>query len=288
MKLRTTIPLFATVLLAMLLPSLVAKADDDVEKQLKDYAGKTLTLRHFYTGQHLSFQSDGSLVGSGEIGPWTVDGQIEVKHIKRHGHALQIEGRRVCLVFDSKRKPPYRDVLASLAESDVKDRDKLEKAFREKRVEIEIALSSDKPDAKEVSSAMNSVFLDRQSRSGISFPTTGANISTKFAGSRQGPGPSAEPVYFVKPGIAPPRTLRTSEPDFSEEARQAKYQGTMTLFLVVDSSGAVRDLQIGTPLGMGLDDRAVNAVSGWKFQPGTKDGRPVAVQIAVEIDFHLY
>lgn len=95
-------------------------------------------------------------------------------------------------------------------------------------------------------------------------------------------------MYFVKPGIAPPRTLRTSEPDFSEEARQAKYQGTMTLFLVVDSSGAVRDLQIGTPLGMGLDDRAVNAVSGWKFQPGTKDGRPVAVQIAVEVDFHLY
>ena len=82
--------------------------------------------------------------------------------------------------------------------------------------------------------------------------------------------------------------LNQREPEFSEEARQAKYQGVITLSLVVDESGSVRDLQIVSPIGLGLDEKAVNAVSGWKFQPASKDGQPVSVEIVVETNFHLY
>lgn len=289
MKLRRTTPLLVAMLLATLLQSLFARADD-VDQQLKSYSGKTLMLRHFYKGEHLSFQPDGSLAGSGEVGPWTVDGQIEVKHIKRHGNALQIEGRRVCLVFDSKRKPPYRDVLDSLAESGVKNPDKVENIFREKHVNIEIALSSDSADQKEVESAMNAVFLGPTEAIRDVVPEYWSEYFDRVEGRPWSGADSDKTVayYRVGGGFVLPRVFYQPNPEFTEEARQAKYHGVMTLLLVVGESGDVRDLQIASPLGMGLDEKAVDAVSTWKFQPGMKDGQPVPVRIAVEVNFHLY
>jgi TonB family protein len=66
-----------------------------------------------------------------------------------------------------------------------------------------------------------------------------------------------------------------------------KFQGVATLSLVVDASGKPTDIQIQSPLGLGLDEKAVEAVSKWKFEPAKKDGKPVPVAIAVEVDFHL-
>ena len=62
----------------------------------------------------------------------------------------------------------------------------------------------------------------------------------------------------------------------------------IVLSLVVDASGAPRDLQIVTPLGLGLDEQAIKSVSSWKFRPGAKDGELVSVAINVEVSFRLY
>ena len=100
---------------------------------------------------------------------------------------------------------------------------------------------------------------------------------------------TAEPVYPMKPGaISPPHAIYSPEPDFSDEARRAKYRGTMTVSLVVDSSGTVKDVQIVSPLGLGLDERAVASVSTWKFYPAMKNGEAVAFRLVIEVDFHLY
>jgi TonB family protein len=70
--------------------------------------------------------------------------------------------------------------------------------------------------------------------------------------------------------------------------REAKYQGTSVLWLIVGEDGAPRDIRIAKPLGMGLDDEAVRTVATWKFDPAMKDGTPVPVMINVEVNFRLH
>jgi TonB family protein len=89
-------------------------------------------------------------------------------------------------------------------------------------------------------------------------------------------------------GMTAPRVIYQTDPEFSEEARKAKYQGNCLLGLVVDANGHPTKIRVLSALGMGLDEKAIESVKNWKFEPGKKDGREVAVEIAVEVDFHLY
>ena len=84
-----------------------------------------------------------------------------------------------------------------------------------------------------------------------------------------------------------PRLIFKIEPEYSEEARRAKYQGSVTLRVVVDERGAVRHVEVARPLGLGLDEKAVEAVRQWRFQAGRQDGKPVPVWAVVEVYFRL-
>jgi periplasmic protein TonB len=95
-------------------------------------------------------------------------------------------------------------------------------------------------------------------------------------------------VYKVGGGISAPTAISAPDPDYTEEARRAKKQGTCVLWLIVDSTGHPRDIRVARGLGFGLDAKAMEAVRQWRFQPALKDGRPVDVQISVEVEFHLY
>ncbi|MBM3724708.1 MAG: energy transducer TonB [Acidobacteria bacterium] len=94
-------------------------------------------------------------------------------------------------------------------------------------------------------------------------------------------------VYRVGGGVSAPQVIFKVEPEYSEEARKAKFQGTVVLFVVVDDKGNPRDLRVIRPLGLGLDEKAIEAVQKWRFRPGMKDGRPVAVQATIEVNFRL-
>ena len=95
-------------------------------------------------------------------------------------------------------------------------------------------------------------------------------------------------IFHVGGGVSPPHTIYAPEPEFSEEARKAKYQGVCTLGLIVGTDGRPSNIRVLSSLGMGLDEKAIEAVKNWKFEPAMKDGHPVRVEIAVEVDFHLY
>jgi protein TonB len=112
----------------------------------------------------------------------------------------------------------------------------------------------------------------------------------------QGPPPSAdsgkEPtrgeVLKVGRGISPPRAIYRPEPHYSKQARKAKLQGDCALWVVVGTDGNPRDIRVAQSLGLGLDEEAIKAVKQWKFEPAQKDGQPVAVDIQIQVSFHLY
>jgi protein TonB len=95
-------------------------------------------------------------------------------------------------------------------------------------------------------------------------------------------------TYRPGHGVTPPRPIFSPDPEFSEEARKAKYQGTCTLMIVVAADGKPINIRVVNSLGMGLDEKAIETVKTWRFEPGQKDGHPVNVEMAVEVDFHLY
>src|ERR1051326_2316753 len=95
-------------------------------------------------------------------------------------------------------------------------------------------------------------------------------------------------AYRVGGGVSAPRATFSPDPEYSEEARKAKYQGTVVLWVVVGPDGRPHDIRVQRTLGMGLDEKAIEAVRQWKFEPAKKDGNPVAVQINVEVNFRLY
>ena len=95
-------------------------------------------------------------------------------------------------------------------------------------------------------------------------------------------------AYRVGGGVSAPRALFSPDPEFSDEARKAKHQGTVVLWVVVGPDGRTHDIRVQRSLGMGLDEKAIEAVQRWKFEPAKKDGVAVAVQVAVEVNFRLY
>ena len=95
-------------------------------------------------------------------------------------------------------------------------------------------------------------------------------------------------VFRVGGGVTAPRAVYAPDPEYSEEARKAKYQGTVVLWCVVGPDGRVHETRVQRSLGLGLDQKAIDAVKTWHFEPALKDGVPVAVQINIEVNFRLY
>ena len=276
------------VLTTLLLYAPLGQSDTVKEQLASDYTGKVLTLRHFYVGEHLKFRADGTLEGDSPIGPWTVDGQLLVTEARLQKSNLIIRGRRLILLYDSKLKT-FQDSLTVVKNSDHKDRD-VEKWLRALDVDIEIALSTEKPEQKEVSAAMQAVFLTPGESIIDITPACWRSYFELQDHRPPKPQDPNNPVYTMSANgsITPPRVTYDPEPEYSDAAREVKWQGTVLVSLVVEPPGTVRDVQIASPLGAGLDEKSVEAVSTWKFDPAQKDGKAVPLALKVEATFHLY
>jgi TonB family protein len=99
--------------------------------------------------------------------------------------------------------------------------------------------------------------------------------------------PLPEGGYRVGNGVTAPRLIHRVDLDYSDEALKARLVGTVLLSVVVGTDGKARDLHVVRSLGLGLDERAISAVSKWQFEPGVKDGQPVNVVAQIETNFSL-
>jgi TonB family protein len=100
-------------------------------------------------------------------------------------------------------------------------------------------------------------------------------------------GPPNCPVQSEHRNRAP-RPIYTPDPVYPEEARKKKIHGTVVLSLTIGTDGRPHDTKIEKPLGYGLDEKALEAVRQWRFQPALKDGKPVETQTSVSLEFKLF
>jgi TonB family protein len=138
---------------------------------------------------------------------------------------------------------------------------------------------------------------DPLSKSGLLSAGPGANGLGK--GTHGGDGPGDGPGYQAgsNGGMHGPYSLGQVstlpmllvkvEPEYSEQARQAKFQGTVLLRVIIDEKGFPRQISVIRPLGMQLDEKAIEAVRHWRFKPATKEGKAVPVEATVEVNFRL-
>ena len=88
--------------------------------------------------------------------------------------------------------------------------------------------------------------------------------------------------------ITAPHATYPPDPKYPKNKRKARHSGTVVLDLVVDADGLPRDVKVWHRLSPEFDEAAIDAVKTWKFSPATKDSKPIATQIKVEVNFHLY
>jgi TonB family protein len=97
----------------------------------------------------------------------------------------------------------------------------------------------------------------------------------------------SHPIYAVGGEVKPPKPVYTPGPSYTESAQKAKTQGTVALAIVITPEGGVQDIEVCKNLEPSLDQRAVETVRQWRFEPATKDGKPVAAHVNVEVSFRL-
>jgi TonB family protein len=305
--------LFSAValILAIALAPFQLQAASELDKRLRDqYDGKMFMLRNFYGGDSLRYASTGQLSKAATPGDWTVDGVVQINDVKVSSHHLTIRAKRVHLGW-------VQDVGFSPVE-DAKDKNGGSQDTRALRIEAE--LDQGEVTAAQVDAVLAQIFLTLKDDLAELVPDywkpcvlaastskgtgeySGCRFSPDFLAtpgvassdqtSQSGQDGVADLANHRSPrigrGMAPPKAISAPDPPFSEEARKAKYQGTALLALSVDKTGQVRNVRIVRPLGMGLDQKAVEAVSTWQFRPATKDGEPIDMQINAEVSFHLY
>ena len=95
-------------------------------------------------------------------------------------------------------------------------------------------------------------------------------------------------LYHVGGEVSSPVAIFEPEAEFSDEARRAKFQGVVVVYLIVDAQGNPQNVKVSQSLGMGLDEKAIEAVRKYKFKPAMYHGKPVPVPINIEVNFRLY
>jgi TonB family protein len=272
-----------------------------VQHLMQAYQGKTFVLRNFYADDQLRFDQNGQIAGPAKEGIWSVDGAVEVAQIKASTGTLQITGQRLALARNGRS---------------------LEYAKTKRRVTIELALDAMHATAESLAAALSHVFLTQNDhlldlvpdywkaciRTALTVPAIHDKKSCHFTEELMavpGVGPamaqdsntpdsaiddkasSEVAIKLPKAGVSPPEATHSPDPKYSSVARKSHIHGVVTLACVIDQSGHAIDIKLTGPLGYGLDESAVEAVQGWIFKPGMKNGVPVKVAITIEMDFRL-
>lgn len=234
----------------------------------KNYRGKLAMLRGFYCNSKLEYDSEGKVSGSPEPGAWTACGFVELKGFRVKGDKLEVRASRRGITFDNGKFVPVSGEGLNV------------------RVRLVPGAT-----VEAVDRALNVVFFDKQTKLIDAVPDYWKcylqHPTLNYKDLNCDRPTDQQKALRVGNGVSAPKPISDRDPDYTSVASIAHYQGTVLLTVEVNETGAVENVNITRPLGLGLDDASVAAVRSWKFQPARRSGDPVRVQMMIEVNFHM-
>jgi TonB family protein len=282
----------ATALLAAILPlaSFSASAQNneaDISAKLKD---KPLFLMGLWTDDKLKFDALGHPAADYEKASFTLSG-IHVDKVTLQGTRLMIEGVREGLAFDKDGR--MTRIPLEIAKHG------FFKGNQPERIAIEIDNGNSSSD---FGPALDAIFTEFPRRLAPLLPDYWQSFFTRFFGlpalpqsvkpsPQQGPstaGTENTKAMHIQGHVIAPKLIHSIEPTFDMSARMAKHSGNVQIYLWVDESGNPSHFRLIRPTGLGLDERAIEAVKQYRFSPATLDGKPVKVDIYIDVNFQIF
>jgi TonB family protein len=245
------------IALSVCLPSVLATANELETQITKQYQNHILALRDSIPEEGQDFDSDGKPMKTSSGSPWMLySGLLYVNKVTIKADSLNLEGTSL-IYFNANHSSgfPFGHPL-----------------------KIRFHLDHQLHSADEARQLMDRVFfLDEESLQ---------RAKPEYRRS----GEPDEPIYRwgLDKDVLRPIAKYTPDPEMSAEARKARYQGTVVVRVVIDKNGLVSRISVERALGMGLDAQAVSAVRNWRFQPATREGQPVAVEMIIQTTFELH
>jgi TonB family protein len=258
------------MVLLLVLPAIpaVAISDDGNLKNLlkKQYKKQILALRSPLQKEDLEFDSDGKPLKAGTEGAWTIHGAIQVEKFSLEPGKLSFEGPWVGFESYKPNQMPSKPIPLG------------------KPIKVEIRLEHALASVQEAETILNRVFLLGRDawehwlpecrRSGFMDEAPVTTLGSDGKSNDQDK-------------TTPPVVTYMSDPEFSDEARAARFQGTVVMDVIIDKRGSASKITVTRAIGMGLDLKAMESVSHWKFQPATRKGQPIAAKASMEVSFRM-
>jgi TonB family protein len=245
--------------------------------------GQPLFLRGCFMENRLEFKADGQPAKNYRSGTFTEAG-MDVRKVKLSHGQLHLEGQRVALEF--------LDMIPT--------RVNLQGKISNSSITIDIPT----PPGGDFSEALDAIFAPDLAGLVPSMPvywqefarkhllaSDAAAAATNPTASASAPSQSdsfsADKPFHVGGSVVRPVVLDQQEPEYSDLARVLKFSGNVEVYLWVLPDGSTGHLRIAKPAGLGLDEQALASVSHYKFKPATKDGKPVTVDLYVDVNFQI-
>jgi TonB family protein len=235
------------------------------------FKNRIVPLRHVLTASTVKYDEAGHLIGKPQGGDWTLHSRFEITAVEFKNGILKLKGNRIAMTFEDWEV------------------DKTPKNLRTSE-HLEIQITVDKSAAFSMDRELKKAFLaatevlpenlEPQWKRFVQCQGKPASGDCDF---RRGNAPRIEPGG----NILEPQLKNMTNPSYTNVARQARLQGTVSLVVIVDQTGTTKDIEVVRPLGLGLDEAAIQKVKTRTFSPGTRAGKPLAVYVEVFVNFSL-
>jgi hypothetical protein len=235
--------------------------------------GKPLFLRGCWAEDKLEFSSTGTPKDAYQHVPFTLSA-FDLKDATLMDNVLQLNGDRVGIEFNKQGKAKR----VTLPDQ------------KKKKNPEEITIRIEAPKDGDFSAVLQALFADDFQGIAGDLPEWWKSLANSLQSgvAVPPPPPYSSSTYHVGGSVTEPKVLSYVDPSYTGAARRLKFSGMTDIHLVIDENGLPTNMTVGRPLGLGLDEMAIYAVSQYRFKPATKDGQPVKVAMYVDVNFQIF